>query len=255
MSAVVLPHEVRGNGPHRVLALHGWFADRTAYAGIWPYLDENAFSYAFVDYRGYGAAKDIEGSYDIEEAAGDALAVADELGWERFSVLGHSMGGKAADAVLALAPDRVRAIVGLAPVPAGGIPFDEQGWALFSSAPDDAGSRRTIIDMTTGNRLTGVWLDQMTQASLLRSTVPAFRSYLESFANVDFHQRVEGSQVPVLVLVGEHDPAITTDVARGTWLTWHPNAELLVLSGVGHYPADEAPIALVSAVEAFLAKR
>jgi hypothetical protein len=34
----------------------------------------------------------------MEEAAGDALAVADHLGWETFSVIGHSMGGRHDDA-------------------------------------------------------------------------------------------------------------------------------------------------------------
>ncbi|WP_306430820.1 alpha/beta fold hydrolase [Streptomyces sp. 2R] len=52
--------------------------------------------------------------------AEDALALADGLGWESFSLVGHSMGGKAAQQVLAQAPRRVRKLVGLArspPVP------------------------------------------------------------------------------------------------------------------------------------------
>ena len=41
-----------GNGAHKVIALHGWFGS----AGGWgPYaevLDEERFSFAFMDYRG-----------------------------------------------------------------------------------------------------------------------------------------------------------------------------------------------------------
>jgi pimeloyl-ACP methyl ester carboxylesterase len=106
MAAQVLPHEVRGEGEHKVICLHGWFADRGAFRGLWPHLDERRFSYAFVDYRGYGEAKGVAGGYDLMETAGDVLATADALGWDEFSVLGHSMGGKVAQALLAAAPGR-----------------------------------------------------------------------------------------------------------------------------------------------------
>ncbi|MFI9253762.1 hypothetical protein [Streptomyces sp. NPDC053069] len=33
MTSFVLPHEVHGAGAHEVLAVHGRFADRSAYAG------------------------------------------------------------------------------------------------------------------------------------------------------------------------------------------------------------------------------
>ncbi len=63
----------------------------------------------------------------MEEAAADAIALADELGWDRFSVIGHSMGAKIAHQVLLQAPDRVRALIGLNPVPATAVPMDADG--------------------------------------------------------------------------------------------------------------------------------
>ncbi|MCP2166555.1 alpha/beta fold hydrolase [Goodfellowiella coeruleoviolacea] len=254
MAAVVLPHQIHGSGPHRVLALHGWFADRGAYRSIWPYLNETDFTYAFVDFRGYGQAKQIPGEFTLAEAAGDVLALADELGWAEFSLVGHSMGGKAAAAVLAEAPHRVRKIVGISPVPASGVPFDDQAWALFSSAPEQAGSRRAIIDLTTGNRLSGRWLDQMVAASFEAAAVDAFAAYLPDWARHDFHERIVGDPTPVLAIAGEHDPALSADALRATWGQWHPNARVEVLTNAGHYAADEVPVALVSLVENFLAE-
>ncbi len=49
-----------------------------------------------MDLRGYGGRKQVSGEFTIEEAAADAITLADELGWDRFSVIGHSMGGKVA---------------------------------------------------------------------------------------------------------------------------------------------------------------
>ncbi|MFF7163130.1 alpha/beta fold hydrolase [Streptomyces sp. NPDC008086] len=57
-----------------------------------------------MDCRGYGEAMDTPGTYTMEEVAADALAVADDLGWNTFSVIGHSMGGKAAQLMLLDAP-------------------------------------------------------------------------------------------------------------------------------------------------------
>lgn len=250
----VLPYEVHGSGDHGIIAVHGWFADRGAFRSVLPYLDTQRFSYVFVDARGYGGATGVVGDYTIDEVAGDVLATADALGWREFSLLGHSMGGKVAQAVVARAGERVRSVVGVSPVPAGGVPFDAEPERLFYGAPDDRGNRRAILDLTTGNRLTGVWLDAMSDYSVKRCDVEAFRGYLRSWAGEDFHERVEGNPVPILVFVGEHDPAISEDTVRATFGQWFPNVEIRVLRGVGHYAPDESPIALVSGVEEFLSR-
>jgi pimeloyl-ACP methyl ester carboxylesterase len=250
---VALPHDLCGSGPHRVIALHGWFGDRGAFRRVRPYLNEEAFTYVFPDYRGYGEARDLSGEYTLAEIAGDVIALADRLGWEEFSLLGHSMGGAVMQRVMLDAPGRVRRLVGVSPVPASGVPFDEQGWALFSGAADEPGNRRAIIDLTTGSRLPATWLEEMVAASLANSTVPAFRAYLDAWARTDFHTEVVGDPTPVLVIAGGHDPALSADVMRGTWLEWYPNAELTVFNDAGHYATDETPLALVSAVERFLA--
>ncbi len=69
MTSFVLPHEVHGDGAHKVFAVHGWFADRSAYAAVLPDLDRTSFSYALVDLRGYGEARDAAGAYTTAEAA------------------------------------------------------------------------------------------------------------------------------------------------------------------------------------------
>ena len=162
------------------------------------------------------------------------------------------MGGKAIQRVLVEAPDRVQKLVALNPVPASGVPFDKQGWALFSGAADNPSNRRANIDLSTGNRLTHVWLDQMVATSLAVSTRRAFAAYLEAWARGDVHVQVAGNPVPVQVIVSAHDLALSADVMRATWLQWYPNAVLEVLPDAGHYPMDEAPIALTTTIERFL---
>ncbi len=176
MTSFVLPHEVHGSGAHKVFAVHGWFADRSAYATVLPDLDRASFSYALVDLRGYGEARDATGSYTTAEAAVDLVELADRLGWERFSVLGHSMGGAVAQRLLAVAPHRLRRIAGVSPVPASGLPLPPGQAELFADAAHRAGNRRAIIDATTGGRRPAAWLDRMVARSLERSDPKAFRA-------------------------------------------------------------------------------
>ncbi|GAA0795492.1 alpha/beta fold hydrolase [Spirilliplanes yamanashiensis] len=245
-----------GDGPDRVLALHGWFGSaRDGWGALPGLIDRDRFTWAFLDYRGYGERRGEAGEHTIAEAAADALALAGKLGWDRFSVVGHSMGGMVAQRVLADAPDRVVRLAGISPVPAGGVPFDEQGRALFDGAAADPANRRAIIDLTTGNRLSGWWLDRMVRASLDGSDPAAFGAYLSAWADTDISAAVAGNPVPALAVVGAHDPALGADTMRATWLTHYPNARLEILPDAGHYAMEEAPVRLATVLEEFLADR
>ena len=241
-----------GTGPRHVIALHGWFGHGGGWGPLVNSLDTQAFTYAFMDQRGYGSRRGSGGPYTLAQIAQDALALADALGWQRFALIGHSMGGAAVQYVLAEAPERVQALVGITPVPASGVPIDDAGWGLFASAAHEPAARRTILDMTTGNRLSGTWLDAMVRSSLVHSDPEAVSAYLTAWAKTPFAERIQGQTLPVLVVAGEHDPALGADTCRATWLQHYPNVRLEVMANAGHYPMDETPVALATVVEAFL---
>jgi pimeloyl-ACP methyl ester carboxylesterase len=243
-----------GTGPIKVICLNGWFGHARGWGPLVQHLDKERFSYAFLDQRGYGHRMGSGGPYTIAQIADDALALADSLGWQRLALVGHSMGGSAIQHVLAQAPQRVTALVGITPVPASGVPFDDAGWGLFSAAATDVAARRTILDMTTGNRLTATWIDGLARRSFTHSDEAAVAGYLEAWAKTAFVERIQGNPVPVLVLAGEHDPALGAATCKATWLQHYPNAKLEVLGNAGHYPMDETPIALATAIERFLAE-
>ena len=244
-----------GSGPHHVLAVHGWFGSARGWGSLPEWIDGSAYTWAFMDLRGYGDRMQVAGEFTVEEAAADALAVADDLGWDRFSVVGHSMGGKFAHRVLLEAPDRVRALVGLNPVPAGATPFDEQGWALFSGAADNPGNRAAIIDFTTGSKLTKTFINGVVQHSLDNSTVEAFAAYLQAWAKTDFSAEAKvDTATPVKLIVGVNDPALSADVMEQTWRVFFPEAELTILPDAGHYPMFESPVSLATSIEEFLGR-
>jgi pimeloyl-ACP methyl ester carboxylesterase len=243
-----------GHGEHKVLALHGWFGDERTFDALQPALDPDRFTYASMAYRGYGVSKDIAGQYTIDEIAADALSLADRLGWKSFSLIGHSMGGKAIQRVAANAPERVRKLVAITPVPAFAVPFDEAAWALFEGAESDPQKRYVIVDMSTGNRLSSRWIQCIVDNSLAISSQEAFAGYLQAWAKSDFAAEVAGSNTPIKVFVGRFDQSITEDVAKAGFATFYPNCEISIIDNAGHYPTEETPIALATEIEAFLAK-
>lgn len=249
---MTIGYETFGTGAHKVVALHGWFGDETFMALMREALSGDEFTYVFPALRGYGASKSQPGAYTIEEISADVRALIDRLGFDRASLIGHSMSGKFIQKIAVDAPERVRRMVAVTPVPAAAVPFDDQGWALFSGAAESLGNRRAIIDFTTGSRLSGAWLDHMAAASWSNCTKEAFAAYLLAWAKTDFHESVMGSEIPIKVIVGEHDGAINAETMKATYLAWRRNASLEVMANAGHYPMNETPVALATSIEAFL---
>ncbi len=251
---MTLGYQKFGNGPHRVMALHGWFGDHTTYSPMRHALSVDEFTYVFPAYRGYGLSRHLTGDYTCKEITADVLALADSLAWDTFSLIGHSMGGKFIQRVLVDAPRRVRKMVAVTPVPAAAMPFDDATWALFDGAARSMDTRKTIIAFSTGNRLSDAWVAHMAAYSAQTATVDAFSGYLRAWAKEDFVADVQGRDVPLKVIIGQHDMSLNEDVMRGTFLAWYPKAELEVVANAGHYPTDETPIALATSIEAFLRK-
>lgn len=251
-SRYIPPHTIVGDGPHKVIVLHSLFGGKATFSAWWPYLDGKSFTYAFIDARGYGEAKEVAGTYSMDEFASDTLVLADHLGWDEFSLIGHSMGGQPIQQVYLKSPERVRKLIGLSPVPANGMPIPDSDFPLFADAAHQVGNRRIVVDLTTGNKLSAAWLDTFSAQSMTEVGAVPFRSYLDSFRTTDFAARVQGATVPALALVGENDPAVTADAMNETWMKHYPTSELVVLGGSGHYPMMETPIALATVLEKFL---
>src|SRR3984893_2559080 len=154
-------HKTIGNGPAKVVVIHGWFWDHRVFTPMFDSLDAAAFTYAFIDIRGYGNSRHVSGNYTNGEVAADAIALADELGWREFHVVGHSMGGKAAQKVAMDAGARVRSVVAVPPVLASALPFDDAAFGFFAAACEQDATALALMGDSCGNRVSGTWLELM----------------------------------------------------------------------------------------------
>ena len=245
-----------GTGPHAVMCLNGWFGCGSDWGPMEQVLDTETFSWIFPDYRGYGSRIDEGGEFTLDEVSADLLLIIDQLGdYDSISVLGHSMGGVFAQRLLDDANGRVDGFIGISPVPASGSPMPTEQRQLFEAAASDVSSRRSIIDITTGQRLSARWLDEMAEATRETSTEMAVGQYFRTWADCDFIGRLGTQKIPALVIVGHHDPAVTVETVQGSYGSTYDDLSVIEFPDAGHYAMYEAPIRLTSEIETFLKNR
>ncbi len=122
---------------------------------------------------------------------------------------------------------------------------------MFDGAADRRDHRVTIIDRSTGSRLPSSWVEWKAAYSAAHSSKKAFAAYLHAWADTDFSDEIVG-QHPMKVIVGEHDPTFNMKLMEKTYLRRYPFATVDILENTGHYPMNETPLALVTAIERFL---
>ena len=249
----MLGFDTFGHGARKVMAIHGWFGDEKTFQPLYRALDPEQFHWVSPACRGYGASRHIAGDYTMQEIAADVLALADSLGWTRFSLVGHSMGGKAALRLLSDAPERIEKVIGVTPVPASGVPFDAGTFAMFQGAWTNPDAARGIVAHSVGGRLPARYTEEIAGHPHVTAHEAAFLGYLDAWANGDFSSRLAGIASPVKIIVGEHDGAITPEFMQHSTLQHIPHAELEVMRNSGHYPMDETPLALAASIANFLA--
>jgi pimeloyl-ACP methyl ester carboxylesterase len=248
--------EIIGHGPRRLIAFGGWIGGAKSYTGFFENFDRDEFSIAIFEYRGYGKARSRTGHYSFDEAAKDALQTMDALGWQDFSLVGHSMGGMAMQHVLLHAPERVVRMIGIAAVSACGSHMPAGRLALFERAVEDIATRARILDLVTGGRLPQEWSKRLAHVSWHGVDRSAIKSYLKEWAVDDISERVLAlaarNSLAVKLFVGQHDPIITQRSMIDTFGTHYINFSVEMIENAGHYPTLETPLILATRVQDFL---
>ncbi len=93
-----------------VIALHGWLDNSDSFSLLAPEMPD--VDLVALDMAGHGWSdhRAAHASYLIWDDFREILAVADQLGWQRFGLLGHSRGAIIAALLASALPERVTAL-------------------------------------------------------------------------------------------------------------------------------------------------
>lgn len=100
----------RAHGPPdgvAVLALHGWLDNAASFDALAAHLAGIRLVCLDLPGHGYSDHRPPGCAYHLIDFVGDVLAATDSLGWQRFTVLGHSLGGVIGTLVAGACPERV----------------------------------------------------------------------------------------------------------------------------------------------------
>ena len=253
-----------GSGGRPLLLVHGFTGAKEDF-GDW--IDAFAAQGWWVvapDLRGHGASHQPaeEDAYSLALFAAEVEALVDELGWDRFALLGHSMGGMIAQVLAIDRPARLTRLVlmdthhgpleGLDPevVAIGMDVLRSQGLPALLELLDAMSAERAPADVRV--RTTRPGYVEWNERKLASSSPAMYAAMATELVNrPDRLPDLARVAVPTRVVVGEQDQPFL-EAARRMADTIE-GADLVVIADAAHSPQFENPDAWWEAVSTFLA--
>jgi pimeloyl-ACP methyl ester carboxylesterase len=270
MSSVAAVHMVRledgrdlcarqwsGTGRRSLVLLHGLLDSSEGWTRVCEATTGTRIAF---DLPGFGHS-DPPRRGSLAGYARDVAVGLDALGVERFAVVGHSLGGAVAAALTELMPERVEALVLLAPAGFGRIPLAEvvsvpglsslvdtalpfllaNGLAVsagyMAMVSNGMSPERGLIERVTGRG--GALVDGFREAT---------RSIAEAGRQRDaFHGRRLSYRGPVYGIWGDRDRLVPSRHSGGL-RTAYPHARIEIWRGMGHHATRERFDDLVAVV-------
>ncbi|MFO7543886.1 MAG: alpha/beta fold hydrolase [Trueperaceae bacterium] len=231
----------RAGGGRPVLLIHGNFASRRWWT---EQLDDPAPGLDLIapDLPGFGRSDPLPDS--LPEASwvaawSDALAgLLDALGIERAGVVGHSLGGAAAQALAIRHPQRVSALLLVDAAPPGGFPTPEAHYPVLEAMKTDRNLLHASLAAISPTRIPPYFDALVDDAMAMQPR--AFQGNARALAAYDLSADTGAVTAPVTVLHGAKDALVSRAVADAT-VAAYAGARLVAWPDVGHSPQLEAP--------------
>ena len=238
-------------GAEVVLFHHGYTGSHDS----WPAIIEplrGQYRCIMMDCRGAGDSAHPEGGYTIEQYAADVVAVADQLGVERFTYVGHSMGGGIGMWLGLEHAARLDRLVLVAPVASSGISappsFREAAAKLWYEQDAEELVRQRIA--TTGRHET---VDEVSVKGRVDRALSVSKGHYEqswnAMASFNVTARLAELTTPTLMIVGAADGLARANLEDYLRL---PNASIHVFNRVGHGVPQEVPDEFAALLADFL---
>jgi len=256
-------------GAPRVLALHGWLDNAASFVPLAPYLDD--VDLVAIDLPGHGRSAHLApgADYSFAGALHSVLDAADALEWDRFALLGHSMGAGIGSLVAAGCPQRIErgvfieALGALAEVPERTVKRMREAVAATRALP---GKRLRVfpdVEPAIRARMQANALSEPVARLLVeRGVVAVEGGYVWSsdprltlptmtrMTEAQIRDLVQGIECPARVIFADPAQPYLPDAVRRERTALMPQGELIVLPG-GHHLHMEQPQHIAAAIGDF----
>jgi len=203
-----------------------------------------------MDCRGAGESERCVEGHNIGQYARDVIAMADYLNLDKFSYVGHSMGGGIGYQLGVKHADRLDKLVLVAPIPAAGIQGDPTAHEQARRLRNSSDGREKMIAQRQLLRL------RAPEASVMQGVDRAlsvsdehYDDSWQSMVDFDVSNELESLTTPTLIVAGAADGLCAANVNDWQQL---PNATLHVFSRVGHGIPRDVPDEFATIVADFL---
>ncbi|HEX8743383.1 MAG TPA: alpha/beta fold hydrolase [Thermoleophilaceae bacterium] len=256
--------QVREDGPRdapAVVLVHGYAASMRWWDGVVPQLARE-LRVIRLDLLGHGGSEKPRAGYSMENQAEVVAQAMDALGVRRAAVVGHSMGGIVATALVERHPERVSRLMTI-----GTPPDDEdaEGGLLASAAFAPVVGQ--VNHALVGDRVVR-WVveqgfapefdppDRIVHDIFGRTTWRSFSGSSDALSDyweeAPLHERLRGEGVPVTAVLGEEERHTERSVRLYNSI---PGARTVVMEGLDHSPQVESPARTAALIAAFARER
>jgi len=259
INGVNLNYELHGDSGEPLVLVHGYTGDVTDWRHQLPAFSQS-HRVLIVDNRGHGSseAPPDRSVYTVEQIASDVQALTREVGFERFHLLGHSMGGAVVQEIALEAPQRLLSLT---------LHDTADGFSSAFMNPAMVAWRDWRFRVAEGQGMAAVSemnspfpppphmpaerLEE-TKGRLASMTVDAFIGAWNGLSEWQgTHERARNIGLPTLVLWGDLDTQFIIDGSMRL-VNAIPDAEAAVIPECGHSPQYERPPLFNAALAAFL---
>jgi pimeloyl-ACP methyl ester carboxylesterase len=240
INGVELFYEDTGGAGEVILFHHGYTGSHDSWPPIVAQLRDE-FRCVIMDARGAGDSAHPDGGYTIEQYALDVVGLADALGIDRFTYVGHSMGGGVGMWLGLEHADRLDRLVLVTPVGSGGIAVP----AVMRDAMAKLWYDRDADELVR-QRIAGAARPELTDEVSVKARVDRalsvstghYEGSWDSMVAFDVTDRLGELTTPTLMVVGAADALSRPNLEDYLRL---PNATLHVFSRVGHFVPTDVP--------------
>ena len=239
-------------GETTLVFLHHWGGSSRTWSAVISSLRDR-YRCVAIDARGSGNSSAPAAGFSTRNHAIDAQAVIRALGLSRYVLVGHSMGGRA---LQALAATRREGLVGLALIassPPTPMAITEGQRAQMRIAYEDrAAVEQTLDHVLLGSPVTGASREQLIDDALRRDSHAKF-GWIDFGSREDRSAEVARINVPVVIVAGELDGVDPLAVVKDHIIPFYPAASQKFLANVGHLLPVETPDEVAATLGEFVA--